>query len=264
MTFLILWKESLRYIFRSRLPLLLLIFSFFLHYVGISAFKESSWYSDGIISVMGPREGMFVSIYLTLFMGVFLAAIYGIWMVPYFHQGERSLMTFVLPVSKWWYPLVYSLSFLLLILLEYFILFGTFTWVFGKSALLQPRFSWGAVTACLCLEFLVVHFLLYFFSAFSLLLGHMTTLFLAAGSFIALQVAGALFRLGLDQYAEEMGGKLLKAYRVYRWMPPLGELIFSLKNTFSQGIVPYTQFVSWTLWTVIVILFFRWLIRHPR
>lgn len=260
----ILFKESMRYIFRSRLLVLLLIFSFLLHYVGLSIVKNTFFSEQGLISVVGPRQGMFVSIYLSLFMGVFIAIIYGVWMVPYLHQGDRSLLTFVLPVSKWSYPIVYFLSFLVLILLECGILVGSFGWIFGKSALALPKFSWPAIASCLLLIVLVGEFLLFCSAILSLVVGQLTTIFLMSGAFISLQVLGTLFRFGLDQYAQEQGGKLLTAYQIYRFFPPLGELIFTLKQTYSQGDFPRNQVALWILWVTVGFLLFRWTIRYPR
>ena len=253
MRFWILLKESLRYIVKSRLLFLLLIFSFLLHYVGLSLVRQATFSFQGIVSTVGPREGMFVSIYLSLFMGLFLSAIYGVWMVPYFHQGERSLLTFVLPVSKWLYPFVYALSFLILILLEYGILLGSFTWVFGKEAVFSPRFSWGALGTCMLIETLAFEFLLFFFGTLSMSVGQMMTLFIAAGTFIVLQVAGTLFRFGFESYSE-----------IYRLLPPLGELIFNIKQTFSQGIFPSGHLALWFVWFVLGIFLFRFSLRHPR
>ena len=264
MKFWILLRETLRYIVRSRLLFLLLVFSFLLHYVGLSFMKQATVSIQGFVSSIGPREGMFVSVYLSLFMGLFLSAIYGIWMVPYLHQGERSLLTFVLPVSKWLYPAVYFLSFLILILLEFGILLGSFTWIFGKEALLTPRFSWGALGTCLLIETLAFEFLLFFFSILSMSVGHVMTLFFAAGGFIFLQVIGTLFRFGFDQFAQEAGGNWLIALRIYSYLPPLGELIFNLKQTFSQGGFPTGHLILWSVWFLLGFLFFRFLLRVPR
>jgi hypothetical protein len=206
---------------------------------------------------------MFVSMFISVFMGTFLAVIYGIWMLPYFHQGERSLLTFVLPVSKWVYPLVYGLSFLLLLLIEFVILVGSFGFVFGWEALANPRFSWPALMACGALGIVAIETFLFLFGTLSLFLGHIMTLFVAAGAFILLQIAGTLFHSGLDQYATEVGGNLLSFYQIYQWLPPLGELIFSLKETFSSGIFPALSVVTWSIWLIVSVLLFRLAIRRP-
>jgi len=258
------FKENMRYIFRSRLLVLMLIFSILLHYVGLSVVKNTFFSEQGLISVVGPRQGMFVSVYLSLFMGVFLAIIYGVWMVPYLHQGQRSLLTFVIPVSKWSYPLVYFLCFFSLILLEYGILVGSFAWIFGKASLMQPRFSWQALFYCLTVIFLACEFLLFCSAILSLVIGQMATIFVMAGGFISLQVIGTLYRFGLDQYAQDQGGNALAFYRFYRGLPPLGELIFNLKQTYSQGGFPQAHFWGWLVWVTVFFFLFRWVIRYPR
>lgn len=251
----ILLKESARYIFRSKLLFLLMVFSFFLHYVGLSITQHMTVSVRGLISELGPREGMFVSVFLSLLVGVFLSAIYGIWMVPYFHQGDRSQLTFVLPISKWLFPIIYSLSLFALVLIEFGIMFGSFLLVFGSEAILHSKFSWGAVGTCLLLEMIAFQFLLFAFSMLSLIVGQISTLFLGALVFIILQVAGTVFRFGFDQSA---------FYRLYQFLPPLGELIFNLKQTFSQGGFPLGHISLWVVWVAGVALLFKRVIRYPR
>jgi len=251
----ILLRESARYIFRSKLLFLLMLFSFFLHYVGLNLVQQMTISVKGLVSTVGPREGMFVSIFLSLFVGFFLSAIYGIWMVPYFHQGERSQLTFVLPVSKWLFPIVYSGSLFVLVLMEFGIMLGSFSLVFGKEAILHPKFSWSALGTCLLLEVTAFQFLLFSFSVLSLVFGQMSTLFLGAMAFIILQVAGTVFRFGFDQSV---------FYQAYQLLPPLGELIFNLKQTFSQGEFPWGHFGLWILWLGASALLFKRVIRYPR
>lgn len=264
MRFWILFKESMRFVVRSRLLFLIILFSCFLHYVSLSLTQHATVSVQGFISNIGPRQGMFVSVFISLFMGMFLSAIYGIWMLPYLHQGERSLLTFVLPVSKWLYPLVYGLSFLLLMLIEFGILVGSFGIVFGREALADPRFSWHALIICGLICLLATQVFLFLFGFLSLVLGHMMTLFVSAGAFITLQIASSLFHSGLDHYAEETGGGLLMIYQVYQVLPPLGELIFSLKESFSKGVFPGHHLLMWSIWLLISVGLFRLAIRKPR
>ena len=264
MKFWILLKESARYIARSRLLFLLMIFSLFLHYVGLSVVQQMTVSVQGLMSSLGPREGMFVSLFLSLFVGVFLSVIYGIWMVPYFHQGDRSQLTYVLPVSKWSFVCVYAVTLLFLILIEFGFMFCSLAMVFGSEALLHPKFSWNALFSCLVIEVLAVEFLLFFFATLSLGLGQISTLFVGGLAFIFLQVCGTAFRFGFDQYARESGGKLFVFYELYRVAPPLGDLIFNLKQTFSTGDFPSFHAVLWVVWFGISVLFFRRAIRYPR
>lgn len=263
MKFIFLLKESARYVLRSSLFLWLLIFSFLLHYFGLELVRHMTVHVQGIVSVIGPRQAVFVSLFLSLFMGVFLAAVYGIWMVPYLHEGPRAQLTFVLPVSKWVFPLVYALTLLGLILIEFGILFGSLGMVYGKEFFSEVKVSWPAVATCLVIEFVAFEFLLFAFSFFSLTLGQITTFFIGAACFIVLPISAVIFRSGIQDYLGGTGGKIGAYQRVYERLPPIGELIFKLNDAFSKGEMPWHHLVLWILWIAVFICLFRWRLRFP-
>lgn len=262
MKYFILLRESLRYVVRSRLLYLVLAFSFGLHFLGLKTLKAVTVNVQGMVSSVGPREGIFVSLFFSLFMGTFVSVVYGIWMVPYQHQGPRSQLTFVLPLSKWLYPAVYGTVHLILMLIEFAILFLSFGAIYGWGELQGSYFSWPAVLTCLSIELLAFWFFLFAFSFFSMTVGQVTTFFIGVMSFFMLQVAGAGFRLGLEEYGH-LSGNWESYHQIYRLFPPMGELIFNLKTVFSKGTVPVDHLVSWVVWILVFVLLFRWKLRFP-
>jgi hypothetical protein len=119
----ILLLQNYRHILRTRLLAFLLAFSVLIQFMGLRLLNNVSFDFDGHMvlgSLIDKRDVIFVSLFLQLFTGTFLSAVYGIWMVPYLHRGPRSPLTFTLPVPKWMYPVSYALTMLTLLgLLHY-------------------------------------------------------------------------------------------------------------------------------------------------
>ena len=99
----LLWQNALHAV-RSRLLLIVIVFSGALHYMSLKVVNGIKFVNQGSVAVLGVREALFGAIYIHLFIGIFVAAIYGIWMVPYLHSGRRGMLTCTLPVARWKYP----------------------------------------------------------------------------------------------------------------------------------------------------------------
>lgn len=263
MKFRLLYVDAFRFLFRARLLYLALGFSILLHVGGLKALKNLTFNYQGVVGGVGPREGMFISLFLTLFMGVFLSAVYGIWMVPQAHRGPRSLLTFVLPVNKLLYPAVYVLVFLVPVLIEFGIFAGSFTYFFGADAWHANWFSVPAILTCLLVEAVAFLTLVLLFSVLSMSIGQISTLFVGVFGFFILQAVGAALRFGLEEYAQQAGGGWQFVSLIYGAFPPLGELIFSLKQSFSQGVFPTGHLIRWVVWLGVLAGLFRWKLRYP-
>lgn len=262
MKFGLLFRDALRYLIRARLLYLALGFSTLLHWGGLKALKNLTFSFQGVVGGVGPREGMFVSLFLSLFMGIFLAAVYGIWMAPQAHRGPRSLLTFVLPVPKVLYPLVYLSVFLLPLILEFGIMAVSFSSFYGSDIWQGRWFSVSAILTCLAIEGLACLTIMLIFSILALTVGQVMTLFIGVFGFFIFQVAGMLMRIGHE--AEASVGSGWKTFGViYQGLPPLGDLIFYLKQTFSKGGFPTEHILLWILWLGVLVGVFRWRIRYP-
>lgn len=254
---------NLRHIFRSKLFYLFFAFSTMLHFFGLKLLHKLTITIEGVFQIIGPREGIFFSLYFELFIGVFLATVYGIWLVPHLHTGQRMPLSFSLPVSKWKFPVGYFCSFLVLILIEQAIFFASFGAVFGFESFWDAKFPWSGLISCTLLEVFAFETTMFGFALASIQFGQIATFFLAGAAFFVLQTTGSLLRLGLDRYSESFGETLLMVQKVYRLFPPIGELIFDLKQGFSKSFESYEHFVVWAIWFIVFVSLFRLKLGFP-
>src|SRR4051812_11927873 len=101
MSLLLLLRQNAKHIIRSRLLIFLFLLSFMMQYLGVKFIHAIMVHYQDMVLIFGPRQTLFTALVFQVFTGAFLAAVYGILMVPYAHQGARSQMTFTLPISKW-------------------------------------------------------------------------------------------------------------------------------------------------------------------
>lgn len=250
---------------RNRFAALMILFSFFIHYFGLLVTKQATLSFQGVITEVGSRQAMFLSLYLSVFVVFFILVAFSLWIVPFFHRGERALLTFILPVSKWSFPLAYSAQYFLFALLEWAILVISFGLFFGWEELLAPRFSWGAVFQCFALVVVSTQALLFFLSGFSLLWGPLTTLFIGAAGFLGLQVLATLDRIGFLSALAEQGSFFSKGlFQIHRILPPLGSLVFDLRDAFSKGELSFDHLALWVWWALLGMVFLRWVITRPQ
>jgi len=261
----VVFKEVFRLCWRTRFVFAFTFFSLLVHYFGLLLPKQAVLSFQGIVTEVGSRQALFLSLYLSFFVVFFLSVVFALWLVPYFHQGERTLLIFVWPVSKWVFPLAYSLQLLSLILLEWTVLLTSFGCVYGSEALLQPRFSWLALFECFCLQVISSQALLFLLSSFSLWWGPVTTLFVSAASFIGLQVLATLERMGFfSAISPERSLFTMLLNFIDQIIPPLGDLVFDLKDTFSKGSLPIGNIALWIVWLLLGSALFRWTLSRPR
>lgn len=258
-----LFLYNLRHIFRSKLLILFFAFSTLLHFLGLKLLHKLTVVVEGVFQVIGPKEGIFFSLYFELFIGVFLATVYGIWLVPHLHTGQRLPLSYSLPVPKWKYLMGYFASFFVLILIEQIILFTSFGLVFGFGAFSDPKFPWTGLVSCTVLEILAFEAAMFGFAVSSLHFGQIVTFILGGATFFVLQTTGSLLRLGLERFSESVGQTLVLVQSVYRWFPPIGEMIFDLKQGFSKSFETYEHFYLWVVWFAIFASLFWVRLRFP-
>lgn len=258
-----LFRQSVTHIIRSRLFFLVLIFSFFIQFVGIHILHSATIHFQGVLSRMGPKEGVFVSLFFELFTGAFLSAVFGIWLMPYAHQGSRSALTFTLPISKWYFALSYSLSMLALLIVQHVMMLTCYGLVFGFTTFLSSAFPWQGLISCLLLETLAFEVLSFAFAISSMTFGQIPTFFLGTIVFFLFQLGGAFFKIDLEQYMIENTLTLRVARLIYQALPPLGELVFDLRHGFATPSLLFWHSLSWAAWLGIFAGLFRWKTRFP-
>lgn len=259
--------QNLRHIVRTRLLVFLLLFSFLIQYAGVKLLRSVTVNFQGIISTIDAKDALFIGLLFQLFTGAFLAAVYGIWMVPHAHQGQRSHLTFTLPVSKWMYPLAYAISMLGLLALQHLILVVCYSMNFGFEAFADPKFPWQGLALCVLMETLAFEMFLFAFAFSSMTLGQIPTFFLGVSLSFVLQVAGALFRFDLEKITAEGGVGDFSTLKGMRWfynkLPPVGELVYDLRHGFLKPEWVNSSLMLWAIWLVIFVLLFRYKLRYP-
>lgn len=254
---------NIKHVVRSRLLILHLLFSFILQFICLRLLRSVSVNIDGLISEVGPKQALFMGLFLQLFNGAFLTAVYGIWLVPYLHQGHRGQLTFTLPVSKWVYPVVYGSVMLGLLLVQYLSMFISYGFLFGFSAFVAEGFQWKAVLTCLALETVAFETILFGLACSALYLGQIPTFFFGGIVFFVLQVMGGVFRIDFAKFFGEEPASLAAVRWFYEKLPPLGELVFNLKQRFGKPVLFDQPAIVWLVWLTLFILVFRWKIRYP-
>jgi len=265
----VLLVQTFRHIFRTRLVFLLIALTFLVHWFGLHILSSMKVQLPGQMS-LGPllkqSDYLFISLFLQLFTGTFLAAVFGIWTVPYLHQGQRAQLTFTLPLAKWKYPLGYALTMLAMLLLLHAVMLATFGWTFGWKDLTGSRVSWGTVGLCLVVQTIAFEVVMFAFALGSLLFGQVTTFFMGVASILCLQVSGIVFRISFLpwQHTEGSGPPSLY-YWIYSKLPPVGELAFDLWSQFKKPSGGDPNLGLWVVWLLILGgLFYYRMTRPPK
>lgn len=257
--------QNLRHIVRTRLLVVLLCFSFLIQFVGLRALHFVTFRFQGITTLVEGANAVFPALIFQLFAGAFIAAAYGIWMVPYAHQGARTPLTFTLPISKWMFPLAYGVTMLALLLAQHGVLLMSYGMNFGFESFHSPDFPWAGLKMALVLETLAFEVLMFAFALCSMVAGQVPTFFLGALSVFLLQIAGVVLRAREDimKLAPESGDKFDLVRAAYNALPPVGELVFDLRKTFLKPGWDKANFQLWLAWLAILIVLFRVRLAFP-
>jgi hypothetical protein len=256
-------KMSLRHALRTRLLLTTLAFSIFVHFLSLRFMGNVSFDFQGQVIKIGSREAVFGALFFQLFVGFFVSAVYGIWMVPYAHQGARASLTHVLPVSRWIFPLVYSLTFCFVMLIQHAAMVGSLYFVYGSKVFELSNGYWSGILLCLFLQSLAFLVMMNGFAVSSLLFGQIPTFLLGMG-FLFLSQIGTLLDKVADSFLKEGVPPTLETARwIYSKLPPLGQLPFDLHSAYRGKFDAGEHILLWFVWLVICVLALRWKLRYP-
>ncbi|MBM4316617.1 MAG: hypothetical protein FJ116_03965 [Deltaproteobacteria bacterium] len=252
-----------RYIFRSRMIFLILIFSTLVHVAGLKFVNHLTVSIQGVISVLGPKQEMYAALFLQLFTGLSIATVYGIWMAPYAHRGERSILTHMIPISKYHFPLCYLFCCALLLAINIFVMVVSYVFVFGPTTLSSPEFSWTILAKTFVFELISFEVVMLGLAVSSLSFGQVATFFIGGCFLFVLQILGAIARLFSEN--TELTKVSSKGWLVwtYEKLPPVGDFIFDLKTLISEGKFNFEHVILWTVWMLFFVAVFRWKIRYP-
>jgi hypothetical protein len=227
-------------VWRSRLLLLWLLFSFFSLYGFAGILQSAKVQYQEVQMILGLREVVVALVVTNFYTGLVLAAVFGIWTVPYLHEESRAQLTFSLPLSKWVFPAVYALGFLSLFLLQVAALLLSLGFQFGFTSWTDAAFPWGSFLAALLLSGLALESVVFFFAVVSLSFGKIGAFLGGAVLGLILQVSGAFFQAGL--------GKEGAWFKLYSFLPPLGEVVFDIKAAALWQAPTLYHLLSWIVW----------------
>ncbi len=231
-------------VWRSRLLVLWLFFSFFAQYGTAKILFAAKIQYQQVQVVMGLPEVVTALVIANFFSGMILASVFGIWTVPYLHEDSRSQLTFSLPVSKWVFPGVYSISFALLFLCQVAALLLSLALQFGFSAWVDPTFPWKAFVSASVVSLVALEVVVFFLAVTSMAFGKATAFIGGTTLLTVLQLSGAFFQAGM--------GREGNWYLVYSFLPPLGEVLFDIKiGSLFATPVGY-HLLLWVFWGLIL------------
>jgi len=258
-----LFIENCRYILRSRMILLVLLFSTLVHYSGLKLVSHLTLYIQNSVTVLGPAEMLTVSLYLQLFTALSIAAVYGIWMAPYAHKGERSLLTHVLPVEKIKFPICYSFCCGLILMINELVLLAVFWSIKGAQTFSFSELPWNNLINAFAFQTLCLEVLMLFLALGSLVLGHVATVFLGASSLFIMQILGAMS--SLVKNSPETPFFSLKGLFVFLFekLPPVGNFLFDFHRVVKGENILGSHLILWCSWLVVAHLLFWVKIRYP-
>lgn len=245
-------KHNWRHIVRTKLIFLLLGLALGMQLLALKvSFQGKIYVGDQQLLSWGAKESLFIALFVQLFIGTFLSVVYGLWIVPYLHQGQRNQLTFTLPIPKWKFPVAYGLTLLLLLAILHGAMLLSYGATFGFSALAPSVFPWTSVAVSLILEtfaFLVVTFA---FALGSMIIGPISTFFLGVFVIFVMQMSGVVFHINdLRQRAEGVI-PATTARHVYDALPPVGELAYELWYQYSASSWERLRAFNWMAWILI-------------
>lgn len=258
-----LFLENCRYVLRSKMVVLVVLFSALVHLSGLKLINHLTVSIQEVVTVVGPKEAIRVGFYLQLLTALSIASVYGVWMAPYAHRGDRSLLTHVLPISKINFPICYALSCGLLLLINEFILLVSFVWVMGFSVFSSGAFPWSAALKTFMFQTLCLEVLMLSLALSSLVFGQIITVFLGAGSLFVMQILGTLSHF----FSKEPNFSLLTMRGafvfLYEKLPPIGDFIFDFNQLSKGESISLRNLGLWIIWCLIICVMFVIKIRYP-
>ncbi len=257
-------RQFTLHLFRSKIFYLTTLFAFVVHFVTLKIIDTVTVQINEAEQFMGPDRVFLVLLFIQMGVGSFVATMYGIWVAPYLHQGDRLPLTFALPVAKWKFPIAYAITFFVLIFLQNTLMFGLHGFIYGYEDYANRAFPLMGLVVCNLYEILVLEVGMFGFALLALGIGKLSALFLGSLVFILCQVAAALFSTDLGAALSEGSPSLKVVGAVYRIMPPWDKVLNQMSaqiqqaNLFDAGLLP------WCAWLLFLMVGFAVLLLYPR
>ena len=158
---------------------------------------------------------------------------------------------FVLPLSRWMYPLSHAVALAGLIFFQFLIMIGIYFLHFGAETLLSGTFPWQTLGMGLLSELFAFEALMLMVALLAMAFGRVQTFLLGVFIIVGMQGLGFYYRfkslLGADATELATNPTLV----LYRLLPPFGEPIWR------------AHFGLWTVWLIIFAFLFQWRVSKP-
>lgn len=234
------------HVLRARILYLILALGVALQWGGLKIASAVNVQVNTKLVQMEASYFTFFSLISQLFVGSFVAIVFGLWFLPYLHQGARAQLTYVMPVRKWMYPVVYAIVLVPLIALLSGITGFALHSVSGSLGTTASAFLW-----CLALQMLAFEVVMLGFGLGAVVMGPISSFFLGAILLAALQGACLLRRINILT-TDSPSAFWRSAARLYALLPPLGEIPFQLWEQMTVSSPISGAWLSWVLWILLL------------
>lgn len=253
----------LKLLIRSRFLFAFITLSLLFQFLVIRLVRVLSEELPMALAFFDGKDTFFLAVVFQLFGGGFLALIYGMWVVPYFHHSRRAALTHVLPVSKWGFLGSHILTMGFLMLLQYLVTFISFSINLGWEPFLDGSLSLSGTLSVLFIQLLTFEVTMLLFATASTFFGPMTGFLLVTCVSVLLQMFSAVLRWKLYRFFSVSGEELPWLTWIYRLLPPFGDIGFELRSSYFTGELSWLHLSQWILWFILLGLIWLRLIRYP-
>lgn len=244
----VIWFHAIR----SKLLVTLGLASFFLPWGWFELAKSVNIQFQGKTVNLDGEQVLLGGLFLTLFISGFLAASYGMWIMPNLHSGRRGQIVYVLPIRKWLFPIAYGIILFIMLAGQQAFMLLALRISYGTQFYLEPGFFFGKYIPCLVLISMSYVAVSFYFGLLAFNFSPMTTFFWGIGSLFFLQGWGILFELNESMALAQYFPNIEKLASLYRFLPPMGDLILDIRKTIRFGGWSYGHFWTMGVWLMIV------------
>lgn len=256
-------KITVFHLLRSRLLVGIVALTLAVQVVGIQLAKATVLHIQEQVRTVSETEAIVVGLVLQMLLGILLAIAYGVWVAPYAHRQKRGELTFLLPISKWYFPLAYAVIFALLLLVQHGILLFCCGWIFGPDVLAFNRFPWTGFFLAFVIQVIAMAALVFACAACSLSLGSALTFFLAVAVGFVIVVVRGFFSVDMGRFFGAVPDWFVLGKKAVFLLPPLNQLPSQLRQTFLTTRVDWASLGVHCLWLAVFLAWFRYRIGNP-
>ncbi|MCB0406316.1 MAG: hypothetical protein KDD51_16160 [Bdellovibrionales bacterium] len=257
-----LWRHFLIHLLRTRLFYLCMAMSFLAFFIPLKLADAITIHVQEMEQAITGENIFLVLFFVAMSLGGFIAMVYGVWVVPYLHQGPRVFLSFGLPVAKWKIPIAYALTFLVLIALQNTIMFTLHGFLFGYEAY-EGGFPLKGLLMVQLFQTLSLEVTMFLFATLALFLGRIAATVLGTSIFSIAQVCGFIFATDLGAEIQSKSAGLTLVRHVYEILPPWDKVLVRITQQLKEAYVPDPQLVPWVVWLVLLAAIFTVGLRFP-